>query len=64
MTTTPQLTAAQKKERNELAKSFAVAIAGSSIIFEVLDQTDGKFTSQVNRIAFEMANDFVRRAAA
>jgi hypothetical protein len=63
VTTQPKLTAAQKKERNELAKSFAVAIAGSSIIFEVLDQTDGQFTSQVNRIAFEMANDFMRRAA-
>lgn len=64
MTTKPKLTAEQKKERNAAALQFAVAIAGSSIIFEVLDKTDGMFTGQVNRIAFEMAEDFVRRAAA
>jgi hypothetical protein len=64
MTTQPKPTAAQKKERNELAKAFAVQIAGSTIIFEVLDKTDGKFTSQVNRVAFEMADDFMRRAYA
>jgi hypothetical protein len=64
MTTQPKQTAAQRKERNELAKAFAVQIAGSQIMFEVLDRTDGKFTSQVNRIAFELADDFMRRAAA
>ena len=64
MSTKPKLTAEQKKERNERAYGYAVAIAGSTIIFEVLDKTDGKFTSQVNRVAFEMADDFVRRAAA
>ena len=64
MTTKPKLTAEQKKERNEAALKFAAAIAGSTIIFEVLDKTDGKFTSQVNRVAFEMATDFVLKAAA
>lgn len=64
MSTAKPLTAAQRKERNELAKAFAVQIAGSQIMFEVLDRTDGKFTSQVNRIAFELADDFMRRAAA
>jgi hypothetical protein len=58
------LSAAQKKERNELAARFAVAIAGTTVIFEVLDKTDGVFTSQVNRVAFEMADNFMRRAAA
>jgi hypothetical protein len=64
MTTKPKLTAEQKKERNDAALKFATAITGSTIIFEVLDKTDGKFTSQVNRVAFELADDFVRRAAA
>jgi hypothetical protein len=63
MTTKPKLTAEQKKERNAAALQFAAAIAGSTIIFEVLDKTDGLFTRQVNRIAFEMAEDHVRRAA-
>jgi hypothetical protein len=63
-TTKPKaLTAAQIKERNERAYGFAVAIAGSTIIFEVLDRTDGKFTTQVGRVAFELADDFMRRAA-
>lgn len=62
MATKPKApTTAQTKERNELAKSFAVAIAGSQIMFEVLDKTDGQFTSQVNRIAFELADNFMSR---
>lgn len=64
MSTKPKLTVEQKKERNEAALKFAAAITGSTIIFEVLDKTDGKFTSQVNRVAFEQAEDFVRRSAA
>ncbi len=63
MATKPKLTAEQKKERNVAALQFATAIAGSTIIFEVLDKADGMFTGQVNRIAFEMAEDFVRRSA-
>lgn len=63
MTTKPKLTAEQKKERNEAALKFAVSIAGSTIIYEVLDKADGKFTTQVNRVAFEMADDFIRRSA-
>ena len=57
------LSAAQRKERDRLAFGFAVAIAGSTIIFEVLDKTDGLFTSQVVRVAFEMADAFMRRSA-
>jgi hypothetical protein len=65
MTTQPKpLTASQKKERNQAALAFATAIAGSQIIFEVLDRTDGMFTSQVIRVAFEMADKFVERSAA
>jgi hypothetical protein len=65
MTTKPKpLTASQKKERNQAALAFATAIAGSTIIFEVLDKTDGMFTSQVIRVAFEMADRFVERSAA
>jgi hypothetical protein len=64
MTTKPQLNAAQRKERNQAALAFATAIAGSQIIFEVLDKTDGVFTGQVIRIAFEMADKFVARSAA
>lgn len=64
-TTKPKaLTAAQKKERSELAARFAVAIAGASVIFEVLDKTDGVYTSQVNRVAFELADNFIGRTAA
>jgi hypothetical protein len=37
-TKTKALTAAQRKERDTLAFGFAVAIAGSTIIFEVLDK--------------------------
>jgi hypothetical protein len=62
-TKTKALTAAQRKERDTLAFGFAVAIAGSTIIFEVLDKTDGKFTSQVIRVAYEMADEFMRRSA-
>lgn len=63
-TTKPKaLTAAQKKERKERAYGFAVAIAKSQAMFEVLDRTDGKFTSQVNRVAYELADDFLARAA-
>jgi hypothetical protein len=62
VTTKPKQTAAQRKERNQAALAFATAIAGSTIIFEVLDKADGQFTSQVNRVAFEMAEDFMRRA--
>lgn len=63
MATKPKaLTAAQIKERKELAYGFAVAIAGSTVIFEVLDQADGKFTTQVNRVAFEI--DGARMTAA
>ena len=64
MTTTKPLTAAQKKERNQAALAFATAIAGSTIIFEVLDKTDGMFTSQVIRIAFEMADRYIVGSAA
>lgn len=64
MTTGPKLTAAQKRERNEAALRFAEAIAGSQIIFEVLDQTDGLFTSQVIRVAFEMADKYIERGQA
>ena len=63
MTTKPQLTAAQRKERNQAALAFAQAIAGSQIIFEVLDKTDGVFTGQVIRVAFELADKFVARSA-
>lgn len=64
MTTQPKQTAAQKKERNQAALAFATAIAGGQIMFEVLDRTDGLFTGQVIRIAFELADKFVARAAA
>jgi len=65
MTTQPKpLTAPQKKERNAAALAFAQAIAGSTIIFEVLDKTDGLYTSQVIRIAFEMADRYIDRSAA
>jgi len=64
MTTKKPMTAEQKKERNEAARDFAAAIAGSTIIFEVLDKTDGMFTRQVVRIAFEMADKFIERSAA
>lgn len=63
MTTKPQLTAEQRKTRNQAALAFAQAIAGSQIIFEVLDKTDGVFTGQVVRVAFEMADKFVARSA-
>ena len=64
-TTKPKaLSAAQKKERNELAARVAVAIAGATMIFEVLDKTDGVYTSQVNRVAFEIADNFMSRAGA
>lgn len=63
-TKTKAPSAAQKKERDELAARFAVAIAGTTVIFEVLDKTDGVFTSQVNRVAFEMANNFMSRTRA
>jgi len=63
-TKTKAPSATQKKERDELAARFAVAIAGATVIFEVLDQTDGKFTSQVNRVAFELAGDFMSRTGA
>ena len=63
MTTKPQLTAAQRKERNDAALAFAVAIAGSQIMFEVLDKTDGVFTGQVIRVAYELADKFVARGA-
>lgn len=63
-TKTKALDASQKKERDELAARFAVAIAGAAVIFEVLDQTDGVFTSQVNRVAFELANNFMSRTGA
>lgn len=58
-----RLTAEQKKERNERAYGFAVAIAGGQVMFEVLDKTDGAFTSQVNRVAFELADNFMVRSA-
>lgn len=61
MTTKPKQTAAQKKERNQAALAFATAIAGSQIIFEVLDRADGMFTGQVIRVAFELADKFVDR---
>lgn len=64
MTTQPKLTAAQRKERNEAALAFAVAIAGSQIMFEVLDRTDGLFSSQVVRIAYELADRHIARGAA
>lgn len=64
MTTQPKQTAAQKKERNEAALAFATAIAGGQIMFEVLDRTDGVFTGQVVRVAFELADKFVARGAA
>jgi hypothetical protein len=64
MTTQPKLTAAQRKERNQAALAFATAIAGSQIIFEVLDRTDGQFTGQVIRVAFEMADKFIAQGAA
>jgi hypothetical protein len=64
MTTKPKLTAEQKKERNAAALQFATAIAGGQIMFEVLDRTDGVFTNQVIRVAFEMAEKFVARSAA
>lgn len=63
MTTKPQLTAAQRKERNQAALAFAQAIAGSQIIYEVLDRTDGVFTSQVIRIAYELADKHIARGA-
>lgn len=64
MTTQPKTpTATQRKERNEAALAFATAIAGSTIIFEVLDKTDGKFTSQVVRIAYELADQHIARGA-
>jgi hypothetical protein len=64
VTTKPKLTAAQKKERNQAALAFATAIAGSQIIYEVLNQADGKFTGQVIRVAFELADKFVVRGEA
>jgi hypothetical protein len=64
MTTQPKLTAAQRKERNQAALAFATAIAGGQIMFEVLDRTDGLFTNQVIRVAFEMADKFIDRGQA
>lgn len=61
MTTKTKPTEAQRKERNEAALAFATAIAGSQIIFEVLDRADGVFTGQVVRVAFELADKFVTR---
>lgn len=63
MATKPKLTAEQKKERNEAALAFAVAIAGSQIMYEVLEKTDGMFTGQVIRIAYELADKHVARGA-
>lgn len=60
----PTLTPTQKKERNQAALAFATAIAGSQIMFEVLDRTNGKFTGQVIRVAFEMADKYVARGEA
>jgi len=64
VTTQPKpLTASQKKERNQAALAFATAIAGSQIIYEVLDRADGVFTSQVVRVAFELADRYIARAS-
>jgi hypothetical protein len=57
------LTEEQKEQRNDAALKFATAIAGSTIIFEVLEKTDGIYSRRVNKIAFELAEDFVRRTA-
>lgn len=64
MATKPKaLTASQKKERNELAKQIVLQITKTTVIYQVLDQTDGAYTGQVNRVAFEMADQYMARAA-
>lgn len=62
MTTKPRATLQPLKLslRQELAARFAEAIAGSTVIYEVLNQTDGVYTSQVVRVAFEMADSFLK----
>lgn len=63
MTTKPKLTAAQQKERREIARGIVQAIAGSTIVFEVLDKTDGLYTGQLVRIALEITDKLMEATA-
>lgn len=60
MATKPKvLTAAQQKERRALASGIVEAIAGSTIVFEVLDKTDGLYTGQLVRVALEITDKLI-----
>lgn len=61
MATKPKvLTAAQQKERRALASGIVQALAGSTIINEVLDKTDGMYTGQIVRVALEITDKLIR----
>lgn len=60
MTTEPKLTPAEKKERRERLTRIVVALAGSTIINEVLDKADGLYTKQLVRIGLEISKEIER----
>lgn len=62
MTTQPK-TVAQKKEHREILTRVVVALAGSTIINEVLDKTDGVYTKQLVRVGVEITNEIMRVTA-
>jgi len=63
MTTKPKQTAAQKKEYRETLVRVVAAMAGSTIINEVLDRTDGVYTRQLVRVGVEITNEIERVTA-
>lgn len=63
MTTAPKPTPAQQKERRERLTRVVVALAGSTIINEVLDKTDGVYTSQLVRVGLEITKEIERVTA-
>ena len=63
MTTRPKLNAEEKKERRETVTRIVVALAGSTIINEVLDKTDGVYTRQLVRVGAEITDELMRVTA-
>lgn len=63
MTTTKPLTASQKKERRETLTRIVEALAGSTIVYEVLNQADGVYTKQLVRVGVEITNEIERVTA-
>jgi len=63
MTTKKTLTPAQQKERRQIARGIVEQLAGSTIINEVLDKSDGVYTKQLVRIGLEITDELMRETA-